>query len=134
MTILDGEIIPPGRRVGIKCAAADTANNQRAASHPVGKIPKQNSVNRNSISAMQHQILGILFSAGQPRGEKIGHLPRTGEIVDALGLPRSRAAFASVSRSLSRLEKAGRVVSYSPSINTRGRGRHYALTAHGGAS
>lgn len=123
MIVLDGEIIAPGSKLGrgtrtvMKGVGTDT----------VIKVRKRNIANRVAISPMQHQILNILTAAGQAVGDRIGHLPRTGDIVDALGLPRTKAAFASVSRSLSRLEKAGRIGIYDPLIATRGNGRHYGV-------
>lgn len=123
MTVLEGEILPPGSK--LRRGAHPVIKG--AGSGPVIKVPKWNVVNRHLISPMQHQILNILIAAGQPVGERIGHLPRTGDIVDALGMPRSKASFASVSRSLSRLETAGRIVSYEPFLKTRGMGRHYAV-------
>lgn len=104
MIALDGEIIPP-----------------------VIKGRKQTFDNRTAVSPLQHHILNVLAAAGQPIGERIGHLPRTGDIVDALGWPRNKSSFASVSRSLKRLEQAARIVSYSPSVATRGNGFHYAV-------
>jgi len=124
MNILDGEILAPGSQLG---SGAATVIKQRTATSPVKKVRKQNFTNRHTISPVQHQILNLLAAAGQPVGDRIGHLPRTGDIVDALGLPRTKSAFASVSRSLSRLVTAGKVIGYEPSITTRGKGRHYGL-------
>lgn len=77
----------------------------------VSKIPNQNIDNR--LSDLQRQILAVLATAGQPEPDgdyqRIGHLPRTGDIVDALGRRRDKAGFASVSRALARLERAGLV-------------------------
>lgn len=123
MTILEGEIIPPGSKLGVGTPPV----NKGAGTDTVIKIRKRNLDNRATICALQHQILNILTAAGQPKGEKIGHLPRTGEIVDALGWPRNKSSFASVSRSLRRLEQAERIVSYEPFLITRGKGRHYAV-------
>ncbi|TIN20163.1 MAG: hypothetical protein E5Y51_03710 [Mesorhizobium sp.] len=120
--IIDGEILPPRRKAKLG-----------AATDPVIKGPKQTFDNRvdapppSSGAARAHQILNILTEAGQPLWGKIGHLPRTGDIVDALGLPRTKTTFASVSRSLARLERAGRIVSYAPAMATRGNGFHWAV-------
>ncbi|RUV94329.1 hypothetical protein EOA75_11790 [Mesorhizobium sp. M1A.F.Ca.IN.022.07.1.1] len=119
--IIDGEILPPRRKA-----------KPGAATDAVIKGPKPTFDNRgdappSSGAARAHQILNILTAAGQPQWGKIGHLPRTGDIVDALGLPRTKTAFASVSRSLARLERAGRIVSYAPAMATRGNGFHWAV-------
>jgi hypothetical protein len=124
MTAIDGEIIPPGSKLKV---GAPTVINRGVGNGPVNKGRKLTLANRHTISPMQHQILNILIAAGQPIGEEIGHLPRTGDIVDALGWTRDKSSFASVSRSLKRLERAGRIVSYQPFIRTRGNGRHYAV-------
>ena len=89
------------------------------------KVPKQNIDNR--LSDLQTQILAYLATTGQPHGERIGHLPRTGNIVDAVGRERDKAGFAAVSRALSRLEKAGLISAYAPQLTTRGKGYHWAV-------
>ena len=124
MKILEGEILPPGSKQSV---GTPTVINRGVGTGPVVKIRNRNVDNRPALSPLQHQILNILTAAGQPIGEKIGHLPRTGEIVDALGWTRDKSSFASVSRSLRRLEGAGRIASYHHSIATRGNGRHYAV-------
>jgi len=108
----------------------------------VSNVPDQNIDNRSQASvskgpqktldnrfAMQRAILAYLATVGQPRGDYIGHLPRTGDIVDALGYPRNKAGFASVSRSLARLCEAGKVEAHYGSICTPGKGARYCLTA-----
>jgi len=101
-------------------------------SGPVNNIPNANLDNR--LSPLQRAILGYLrsVSAFGPRGEYIGHLPRTGQIVVGVGKDRDKAATASVSRSLKRLCASGLVVAYSPSICTQGMGLHYALASDDG--
>lgn len=96
---------------------------------PVNNIPNQNSFNR--LSKRQRAILAYLDErcAFRPLDERIGHLPRTGQIIDGLDLDRTPTNYASVSRSLERLRKAGLVEAYSPSICTQGKGWHYALAA-----
>ncbi|KQZ31600.1 hypothetical protein ASD50_15155 [Mesorhizobium sp. Root552] len=116
MSGIDGEIFLPGSKLG-----------RGAGASPVNNIPKGKKVNRHALSPAQHQILNILTASGQPIGGKVGHLPRTGDIVDALGLPRTKVSFASVSRSLARLAAAGRIVGYSTSMATRGFGRHWGI-------
>lgn len=83
--------------------------------------------------AMQRAILAYLATVGQPRGNYIGHLPRTGDIVDALGYTRGKSGFASVSRSLARLCKAGKVNACYAALCTRGKGARYCLAPDGGA-
>jgi hypothetical protein len=83
---------------------------------------------------MQQAILAYLATVGQPRGSHIGHLPRTGDIVDALGYPRDKSGFASVSRSLARLCKSGKVHAYYAQLVTRGKGAHYCLAPERAAS
>jgi hypothetical protein len=90
----------------------------------VSKVRNENIDNR---FAMQRAILAYLATVGQPRGDYIGHLPRTGDIVDGLGYARDKAGFASVSRSLARLCKAGKVDAYLPQLRTRGNGARYCL-------
>lgn len=93
----------------------------------VNKVQDQNVVNR--LSPLQRQILDVMRDrqAYRPRTEYIGNLPRTGQIIDALDRPRTPSSYASVSRALARLEKAGLVVSYLASMATQGKGRAYAL-------
>src|SRR5689334_7475553 len=92
--------------------------------------PKQNIDNR--LSRLQRDVLAYLATVGQPQGDRIGHLPRTGEVVDAIGRNRDKASFTAVSRALSRLEKAGLVAAHRPSIATRGKGSHWALQSLAG--
>ncbi|MBP1297459.1 hypothetical protein [Bradyrhizobium elkanii] len=95
---------------------------------PVISVPGQNIDNRSRLSGMQKRILVYLASTGQPHGDRIGHLPRTGDVVDQLGMRRDKAGFASVSRSLSRLNAAGLIDAYYPCLATRGMGAHWALS------
>ena len=88
------------------------------------KIPKQIIDNR---SAMQRRILAYLATTGHIVGERIGHLPRTGDVIDHLLMRRDKLGFASVSRSLARLRAAGLIVAYCPNLCTRGNGVHWAL-------
>ena len=94
-------------------------------SGPVKTITVGNGSNR--LSPLQLDILQHLGTFGEVKDGRIGHLPRTGDIVDALGRPRTNSAFASVSRSLARLRKLGLVDAYLPSIQTRGSGAHWSL-------
>lgn len=93
----------------------------------VNNVPHRNADNR--LSPMQREIIAFLRSIGavRPASERIGHLPRTGQIVAGIGREGDSAALASVSRSLKRLRLMGIVEAYSPSIRTRGMGMHYAL-------
>jgi len=87
----------------------------------------QNIVSR--LSKMQRQILAYLATTPQPVGGRIGALPRTGNIIDALCLARTESNYAVVSRALKRLEERGLVSSYSSIMAARGCGLAYALTA-----
>lgn len=84
------------------------------------------------LSQLQRAILEVLATAGRPEPKEdgsvtIGHLPRVGDVVDALGRRRDKAGFASVSRALLRLERAGLVTSHRGMACTAGKGFHYAL-------
>jgi hypothetical protein len=85
----------------------------------------------NRPSQMQSAILEILASRGAnpPATGFIGNLPRTGDIVDALGRARDKTSYAAVSRSLKRMWVAGKVNAYSPSIATQGMGYRWSLAA-----
>ena len=96
----------------------------------VSKLSDQNIDNR-ALSDMQRRILKYLATAGQPVGDLIGHLPRTGDVVDHIGMRRDKAGFASVSRSLARLRLSGLIMAYHPSLATRGNGSHWALPPTG---
>ena len=128
MSVLDGKILSPGRSRELGRGARTVSNKRRVGADPVNKVSEQNRVNRTAKrSTLQHMILSVLHDAGQPEAGRIGHLPRTGDIIDALGLPRTKSTFASVSRSLARLEASDWIVSYETEINTRGKGRHYGV-------
>lgn len=92
----------------------------------VSKVQNRNIDNR--LSPLQRQILDYLAHVGQPIGDRIGHLPRTGDVVDAVGRPRDKGNFASVSRALRRLCAAGLVNAYVPALRTRGKGLHWSLS------
>jgi hypothetical protein len=79
--------------------------------------------------AMQRAILAYLATVGQPDSfDSMVRLPRTGDVVDALGYPRNKASFASVSRSLNRLWNKGEVLRYYDRERcTRGKGGYYCL-------
>lgn len=97
----------------------------------VNNVEGQNIVNR--LSPLQRDILAILTERkALPCGDYIGHLPRTGQIIDALERDRNAASYASISRALSRLEKAGLVCAYR-GMFSRGKGYAYGLveSAHG---
>lgn len=97
----------------------------------VKSIPDQKLFNR--LSPMQADIIRYLKSvrALGPDGDRIGQLPRTGQIIVGIGRGGDSSAYASVSRSLKRLCAAGIVEAFTPSIRTRGKGFHYALAAIG---
>jgi len=98
-------------------AEEQTANN----------LQHENNVSR--LSKMQKEILLCLMAFKVPDTEYIGDLPRTGEIIEALGRPRTASNYAVVSRALSRLEERGLVRLYRPYLAARGRGLHYSLAA-----
>jgi DNA-binding transcriptional ArsR family regulator len=76
-------------------AEEQTANN----------LQHENNVSR--LSKMQKEILLCLGPFKAPDTEYIGDLPRTGEIIEALGRPRTASNYSVVSRALSRLEERG---------------------------
>jgi len=91
----------------------------------VNKVPVNNGFNR--LSPMQREIMGYLANCDGPIGNRIGHLPRTGDIIDAIGRLRTNASFAAVSRSLARLAANGLVDAYHAELRTRGDGSHWSL-------
>lgn len=92
---------------------------------PVNNVPADNDFNR--LSPMQREIMRYLANCDGPVGNRIGHLPRTGDIIDAIGRPRTNASFAAVSRSLARLAAHGLVDAYHAELRTRGDGSHWSL-------
>ncbi|MCD2183316.1 hypothetical protein [Rhizobium sp. GN54] len=119
MTI-EPEFILPGDRARMGAGAS------------VINVPERKVDNR--LSEMQVNILSVMRAFPAPTGCKIGHLPTTGDIVDALGLPRNKATFASVSRSLARLDRAGKLASWQAEISIRGRGNRWSLPPQGAAA
>lgn len=81
----------------------------------VSSVPEPNIDNRR-LSPLQETILAFLATSGQPIGDRIGHLPRTGDVVDAVSRRRDKSGFASVSRARARLKRAGLVSAYSPHL------------------
>src|SRR3954471_158716 len=134
-------MVGPGAWIGERVArwgTADRAGSPACRSPPFGveldnltvvavsaadKAPQQKRGNR--LSSLQRDILSFVTNKGQPIGDRISHLPRTGDVVDAVGRRRDNAGFASVSRALARLEKAGLVAGYRPSVRTVGNGCHW---------
>lgn len=102
--------------------------------YSVNNIPVGELDNR---FAMQRAILSFLATVGQPipdpayaaDARKIGHLPTNGDVVDALGYPRTKVSSASVSRSLRRLRKAGKIEAHHSIVYIRGKGARYSLKA-----
>jgi hypothetical protein len=118
----------------------NTAVHQRptpvAASRCTMKQPVNNIPNGNLDSrfALQRRILAYLATVGQPQPSArdpdcvtIGHLPRAGDVIDALGLPRDKSSYATVSRALARLCKAGKVDAYYGQLYIQGKGARYCL-------
>lgn len=98
----------------------------------VSKWPTCAFANR-PLSQLQRAILEYLATKLPDRvdhghyGYGIGHLPRTGEIIDALGRRRDKCGFAAVSRSLTRLLAAELILAWRSPFATRGDGCHYSL-------
>jgi hypothetical protein len=89
----------------------------------VNSVAEQNTINRTSDQ--QKRILAVLADAPRLMG--------AGDIAAELGLPRTPAARASLSRSLRRLADAGAVTIYHPEVSRSGRGHLYAAAAEAGA-
>lgn len=94
---------------------------------PVSNIAVDNVTNRTSV--VQRDILVFLDDYPPPDSSYIGHLPRTRDIVDALGRHRDKAAYASVSRSLRRLWEAGRINAYQGVMASPGYGHRWSARA-----
>jgi hypothetical protein len=94
-------------------------------SDPVNSAQNWPGVNR-LLSQQQAAILEILATKG-PVTDQTHYfdMMRTGAIIDALGRPRTKAAFASVSRSLNRLYRAGLIVACYCNFSTVGDGLAY---------
>lgn len=84
----------------------------------------------NRVHERQRAILEALPAAGDCKllsnGELVQDTATTGAVLDALGLPRTPANYASVSRSLDRLAQRGLVAVYRPALCRQGRGYLYA--------
>jgi hypothetical protein len=91
----------------------------------VNKVQDDNIVNRRGQA---EAILAFLKKFAPVTGDYIGHLPTTGDIVDAIGRERNNASFASVSRTLRRLEAAGKIAAYQSTLCIIGKGYRYGLT------
>jgi len=95
------------------------------------KIQHENIISR--LSKLQKEILAHLVTAPQPvpRGDGLltaYHLPRTGDIIDALGRERTAANFAAVSKAMLRLQGRGLINSYQAVVcHWRGKGSGYAI-------
>lgn len=77
---------------------------------------------RQGLSKQQKAILSIL-----EQKKDAGEFVVTGVIIDALGLKRTPTAYASVSRTMSRLCSRGLVELYQPSMYRQGKGFGYGL-------
>lgn len=98
----------------------ETANN----------IQHENLISR--LSKVQKEILAYLVTTPQPipHGDDtitVYHLPRTGDVIDALGRKRTPSNYAVVSRALSRLRARGLIFSYCGFLCWRGQGNGYAV-------
>jgi hypothetical protein len=97
----------------------------RLATEPVNKTQTLQLDNRLE---MQRRILAYLRTRDKYNVIHGGDMPSTGNVVDALGMPRTKSSFASVSRSLrSRLVIAGKVETYRAMCNLQGKGLRYCL-------
>ena len=94
---------------------------------------------RKGISRLQRDILQVLQAVPEnlrPNGDAwghsyIGHLPTTGDIIEALGRSRENKNYAAVSKALMRLEARGLLSSYGSIVRLRGDARRYALSDRG---
>jgi len=109
MTVLEGDILPPrlGRR------AVNKVRDQNFVNRPA-KVPAGNGKPSGDIRAA---ILAYLTAIGPAKLNGDGFwnvkgLPSTGDVIDALGRDRTPANYASVSRSLSRMQSKGLIVGY----------------------
>lgn len=82
------------------------------------------------LSKMQRAILRYLAGIPIPTDSYIGNLPRTGDIIEAIGRARTPQAYSAVSRALHRLESRGLISSYASYLCIPGKGRRYALNHH----
>ena len=85
------------------------------------------------LSQLQTAILMVLDAAphsdrGPDRygAQYIGHMPTTGEIMDALGRPKNNTNYAAVSKALRRLEARGLITSYRAQARLRGNALRYS--------
>ena len=88
-------------------------------------VPKRRFISR--LSKMQKAILAHLAAAPQPNGDLIGHLSRTGDIINALGRERTPSSYAAISKALRRLEERGLINAYSAQCRLAGNGYRYAV-------
>jgi hypothetical protein len=101
----------------------ETANN----------IPHENLISR--LSKVQKEILAYLITAPQPLHEpneygtyNTTYVPRTGDIISALGRKRTPSNYAVVSRALRRLQARGLInVFHSAVFYRQGKGCAYAV-------
>lgn len=93
-------------------------------------VPHQDIDNR--LSGVQIRIVEILSGLQKPT-DCIGHLPTTGEMVERLGLPRTRSNVASVARSLSRLQRIGILAAWRGEIYMPGKAFRWSLNGEYGS-
>lgn len=86
------------------------------------------------LSRLQCAILDVLKAVkpspctpDQWGAEYIGHLPTSGQILEALGRDRTNANYAAVSKALRRLEERRLIVSHRSQLWLRGKALRYAL-------
>jgi len=117
---------------------ADPVNNipgenlvNRPPADPVNKVARADLVNR--LSPMQRAIINALDPMPEPAGGYISlkGMPTTGGVIERIGRLREPKSYASVSRSLERLVRAGLVEACSGQLCIQGRGFRYALSDAG---
>lgn len=88
-------------------------------------VRQENLISR--LSKVQKEILANLATFSQPIGTYIGNLPRTGDIIDALGRDRTASNYAVISRALTRLCSRGLISAFHGEIYSQGKGFRYAI-------
>jgi hypothetical protein len=90
----------------------------------VTNIPNEKIDNWSTLSDLQGRILRVL--PPPPVGTSLAGLPFVGDVIAKLGIDRTRATTAAVSRSLKRLEQAGFVASYQSELYNPGKALRFA--------
>jgi hypothetical protein len=112
----------------IALAEAEREGDRSQPAHPVKKVSSWDLINRR-LSPMQRAIIGVLnvsVKEAFPRG-----MHSTGQVIAAIGRQPDSKSYASVSRSLDRLARAGLVEIWHAHCRLQGSGYRYALTEFG---